>query len=146
MTAPAGYSGTPLPRKLGVRDDLLVFLDGQPGDVDLGELGSARVVRRLPRTFDLAVTFHTGTAALARRLPTLVERMAPGGMVWVCWPKKTARARAEATLGVRVDLDENLVRELALPLGVVDVKVAAVDETWSALKLVRRAGRSQPAR
>ncbi len=135
----AGYSGTPLPRKIGVRDDHLVLLDGQPPGVDLGDLGAATVVRRLPRRLlDVTLTFHTRLATLERRLPRLIEQTAPAGMIWVCWPKKTARAAVEAALGVRCDLDENLVRGLALELGVVDVKVAAIDEHWSGLKLVRR--------
>ncbi|MEZ5095614.1 MAG: DUF3052 domain-containing protein [Nocardioides sp.] len=138
MSQPAGYSGTPLPRKLGVRDDLIVFLDGQPPGVELGDLGAAQIVRRLPRAADLVVTFHTRHAALARRLPTLIERTSTHGMIWVCWPKKSARAAVAEALGVPVDLDENLVRALALDLGVVDVKVAAIDDTWSGLKLVRR--------
>ncbi|MEZ5091870.1 DUF3052 domain-containing protein [Nocardioides sp.] len=135
----AGYSGTPLPRKLGVKDDHLVLLDGLPPGVDLGDLGAAEVVTRLPRRpLDLTVTFHTRLAPLRARLPALIERTAAAGMIWVCWPKKTARAEVERSLGVSCDLDENLVRALALELGVVDVKVAAIDEHWSGLKLVRR--------
>jgi hypothetical protein len=135
----SGYSGTPLRRKIGVRDDHLVLLDGLPPGVDLGDLGDATVVRRLPRrSLDVTLTFHTRLATLERRLPVLVDRTAPAGMVWVCWPKKSARREVEAALGVTCDLDENLVRALALDLGVVDVKVAAVDDHWSGLKLVRR--------
>lgn len=135
----AGYSSTPLPRKIGVRDDHLVLLDGLPPGVDLGDLGGATVVHRLPRRpLDVTLTFHTRLATLERRLPVVVERTAPAGMVWVCWPKKTARAAVSAALGVSCDLDENLVRALALETGVVDVKVAAIDEHWSGLKLVRR--------
>jgi hypothetical protein len=126
----AGYSGTPLPRKLGVKDTHTVFLDGVPDAVDLGDLGAARVVRRLPRAADLTLTFHDRRASLAARLPALFERTATDGMVWVCWPKKASR--------LPTDLDENVVRDVGLALGFVDVKVAAIDETWSGLKFVRR--------
>ena len=87
-------------------------------------------VRRLPRSADLTVTFHDRLASLAARLPTLFERTSPDGMVWVCWPKKASK--------LPTDLDENVVRDLGLELGFVDVKVAAIDETWSGLKFVRR--------
>lgn len=127
----AGYSGTPLPRKLGIKDEHTVFLDGMPPEVELDV--SAHVVRRLPRSADVTLTFHLSYAALAARLPTLIARTSRDGMVWVCWPKKAARK-----LGIASDLDENLVRDLGLSLGVVDVKVAAIDETWSGLKFVRR--------
>lgn len=134
----AGYSGTPLPRKLGVKDEHTVLLDAVPPGVDLGDLGAAHVVRRLPRSADVTLTFHTRLATLEARLPRLLERTSTAGMVWVCWPKKAARAAVAARLGVSCDLDENLVRDLGLRLGVVDVKVAAIDEDWSGLKLVRR--------
>ena len=87
----AGYSGTPLPRKLGVKDTHTVFLDGVPATVDLGDLGGAHVVRRLPRAADLTLTFHDRLAALTARLPTLFERTVTDGMVWVCWPKKASK-------------------------------------------------------
>jgi hypothetical protein len=134
----AGYSGTPLVRKLGIRDDHVVFLDGLPADVALGDLGGAHVVRRLPRAADVTLTFHTDLAALTRRLPALLEHTSMAGMVWVCWPKLSAQRSAKNPTGPVSDLDENLVRDLGLRLGFVDVKVAAVDETWSGLKFVRR--------
>ena len=138
----AGYSGTPLARKLGIRDGITVFVDRPPAGLDLdlaaGAVGRASVVRRLPATADLTLTFHTRIATLRRRLPTLIEHTSTAGMVWVCWPKKYARRSVRNPDGPVSDLDENLVRELALALGVVDVKVAAIDETWSGLKLVRR--------
>ena len=97
----------------------------------------ARVVRRLPGAatrLDVTLTFHSQHRALAARLPVLFERTATAGMVWVCWPKKAAQ-RAQ---GIASDLGEDVVRGLALAAGWVDVKVAAIDETWSGLKLVRR--------
>jgi hypothetical protein len=130
MTTQAGYSGTPLPRKLGIKPDHVLFLDGQPADLDLGDLPAGTVVRRLPRSSDVTLTWHTSLASLETRLPVLFERTSTAGMVWVCWPKKSS--------GVASDLDENKVRDLGLELGFVDVKVAAIDATWSGLKFVRR--------
>ena len=83
---------------------------------------------------DVTLTFHTSYDALATRLPTLFERTSTAGMVWVCWPKLAA----QKSLGIISDLDENMVRDLGLELGFVDVKVAAIDDTWSGLKFVRR--------
>ena len=133
----AGYSGTPLARKIGIKDADVVFLDAAPDGLDL-DTGGARVVTRLPRTADVTLSFHTTYDGLARRLPTLFDRTATHGMVWVCWPKKAAQQSPRNPGGIASDLDENLVRDLGLELGFVDVKVAAVDETWSGLKFVRR--------
>ena len=129
----AGYSGTPLARKIGIKDEHVVFLDGAPADLDL-DTGGARLVTRLPASADVTLSFHTTYDGLARRLPTLLDRTTTAGMVWVCWPKKSA----QKALGIISDLDENRVRDLGLELGFVDVKVAAVDDTWSGLKFVRR--------
>lgn len=129
----AGYSGTPLARKIGIKDEHVVFLDGAPADLEL-DTGAARVVTRLPASADVTLTFHTTYDGLARRLPTLLHRTTTAGMVWVCWPKKSA----QNGLGITSDLDGNRVRDLGLELGFVDVKVAAVDDTWSGLKFVRR--------
>ncbi len=131
-----GYSSTPLVTKLGITPGHTLLLDGgdRVPDLDLGDLVGVHVVRRLPREVDVTLTFHTHVSTLRVRLPVLLERTATAGMVWVCWPKLAAR-KAQ---GLDADLDGNLVRELGLDLGFVDVKVAAVDETWSGLKLVRR--------
>jgi hypothetical protein len=134
----AGYSGTPLVRKLGIKDSHVVLLDGAPEGLDLGDLGGALVVRRLPAAADVTLTFHTARASLSRRLPTVFERTVTDGMVWVCWPKRTAQRSTRNPDGLVSDLDENWVRELGLSLGFVDVKVAAIDEVWSGLKFVRR--------
>ncbi len=122
----AGYSGTPLERKLGVKPEHVVFLDGAPESFDL----EAATTRRLPRQLDISLTFHTSAAKLARRMPQLIERTSQAGMIWVCWPKKAAK--------VDTDIDENVVREIGLAAGMVDVKVCAIDEVWSGLKFVRR--------
>jgi hypothetical protein len=134
----AGYSGTPLVRKIGIKDDHVVLLDSAPPELDLGETGGARLVRRLPKQVDVTLTFHTSYDALARRLPVLFERTTTAGMVWVCWPKKAAQRSTRNPQGLVSDLDDNRVRSLGLELGFVDVKVAAIDETWSGQKFVRR--------
>ncbi|QIG41527.1 DUF3052 domain-containing protein [Nocardioides anomalus] len=134
MTLVAGSSGTPLVRKLGIGDEHVVFLDGAPLDLELGDTGGAHVVHRLPRRADVTLTFHTSRAALGRRLPVLFERTTTAGMVWVCWPKKAA----QKARGIDSDLDGDQVRRLGLALGFVDVLVAALDETWSGQKFVRR--------
>jgi hypothetical protein len=132
----AGYSGTPLPTKLGVTDGHVVLLDGLPAGLDLGLPPTAHVVRRLRGGLDLTVTFHTRLATLSARLPILFEKTVSNGMVWVAWPKQAAAKR----LGIDTDLSDNVVRGVGLELGWVDVKVAAIDETWSGLKFVRRVG------
>jgi hypothetical protein len=132
--AGAGYSGTPLPAKLGVKDGHVVLLDRLPDGLDLGLPPSATVVRRLRAGLDVTVTFHTKLAALEDRLPVLFEHTVTAGMVWVAWPKRAAVKR----LGIDTDLNDDVVRRLGLELGWVDVKVAAIDETWSGQKFVRR--------
>ena len=113
----AGYSGTPLERKLGVQPEHVVFLDGAaPAGLDL----EAPTTHRLPKRLDLTLTFHTRRATLQKRLPTLIERTEQAGMIWICWPKKAAK--------VPTDLDDNTVREIGLATGWVDVKVCAIDE------------------
>jgi hypothetical protein len=124
-----GYSGTPLPQKLGLKPGLVVYVDGGPDHVD-ELLGGAPYTSRLPRRVDVTLLFCTSLARLEKRLPLVLDRTPGNGMVWVCWPKKASR--------VATDLDENVVREVGLAAGVVDVKVAAVDATWSGLKFVRR--------
>jgi hypothetical protein len=131
---PAGYSGTPLPRKLGVKDGHVVLLDRLPDGLDLGLPPNARVVRRVVDGLDLTVTFHTRQSTLEARLPTLFEHTVTDGMVWVAWPKQAAVKR----LAIETDLNDNVVRAAGLSLGWVDVKVAAIDETWSGQKFVRR--------
>jgi len=129
----AGYSSTPLERKLGLAPGQVLLLDGAPADLAL-QTDGLRVVRRLPASVDVTLTFHTTLAGLQARLPRVFERTSTAGMVWVCWPKQAARR----ALGIAGDLDESGVREVGLGLGFVDVKVAAIDETWSGLKFVRR--------
>ena len=101
---------------------------------DLGATKADLKVDAKAHTADVTLTFHTSYDTLAKRLPTLFERTSTAGMVWVCWPKKAA----QKALGIVSDVDENTVRELGLELGFVDVKIAAIDDTWSGLKFVRR--------
>ncbi len=123
----AGYSGKPLAEKLGLKQGMKLFVDGGPDDLDLG--GHPQV-SRLPKEADCILFFTTERTRLERRFPTLIEHTVTNGMIWICWPKKASK--------VPTDLDENIVRDLGLEAGVVDVKVAAVDEVWSGLKFVRR--------
>jgi hypothetical protein len=134
MSTAAGYSGTPLPKKLGVKDGHVVLLDRLPEGVHLGLPPTVTVVRRLRAGLDLTVTFHTQLTTLEDRLPALFERTVTNGMVWACWPKQAAVKK----LGIDSDLNDNVVRAVGLELGWVDVKVAAIDETWSGQKFVRR--------
>jgi hypothetical protein len=130
---PAGYSGTPLVKKLGVSEGRTLFPVGAPRDYKqlLGPLpAGARVVSRLAPDTDIVHVFTTERRELADRLEALYATIKPDAAVWVSWPKKSAR--------VPTDITEDVIRAVALPLGFVDVKVCAVDETWSGLKLVIR--------
>ena len=132
----AGYSDTPLLRKLGLKPEQVVYVDvgprGPDALVDLESMGldDPAYRRRLPRRVDATVMFCIESARLERRLPVVIGRTSTAGMVWVCWPKKASK--------VPTDLDDNVVREAGLAAGMVDVKVAAIDEIWSGLKFVRR--------
>jgi hypothetical protein len=129
----AGYSGKPLAQKLGIRPGCRMYVQDRPSDYLslLGPLPPEVVL--LPRAtgrVDLVHLFTREAAGLARALEELRHRIAQDGVIWVSWPKKSAK--------VVTDVTEDVIRELALPLGLVDVKVCAVDETWSGLKLVIR--------
>jgi hypothetical protein len=130
----AGYSGVPLPRKLGITDSSRVLVVGTPESF---ELGAAHHVRAGRPGYDVQLIFCPDVAALRRRWPGAVTRSTERGAVWVAWPKKAS--------GVPTDLTEDGVRAHALPLGWVDVKVCAVSEVWSGLKLVVRKGLRRPA-
>lgn len=132
MTA-AGYSGTPLAQKLGIAEGLRVFVwDGPREYRDLVAPLPARVrfAKGLDSDVDLVHVFVTARERLDRALRTLRQTLRPDGIVWVSWPKKAS--------GVRTDVTEDTIRAVALPMGWVDVKVCAVDDTWSGLKLVVR--------
>ena len=130
----SGYSGTPLPKKLGIKPGHRVLLLSAPEQFESGTLGElpegVKVARRLSGTADVIVSFHTDRADLARRMPRLREAMEPAAGLWIAWPKRASK--------VPTDLTEDVVRELALENVLVDNKVAALDETWSGLRLVIR--------
>lgn len=129
----AGCSGTPLAKKLSLRDGQRVWFDGMPEHV-IDEIDEYA----LELTFvvgpddapDAAHIFVTDRAGMAEKLTVLRESMAKDGHIWVSWPKQAS--------GIETDLTEDTIREVALPMGLVDTKVCAVDDTWSALKLVIR--------
>lgn len=122
-----GYSGKPLAEKVGLKPGMKLFVERGPEDLDLG--GHPRATR-LPKLADCIIFFTTERKKLEQRFPTLIDHTVTAGMIWICWPKKASK--------MSTDLDENIVRDLGLELGVVDVKVAAVDDVWSGLKFVRR--------
>jgi hypothetical protein len=133
VTAAAGYSGTPLHRKLGFKPGCVAAYVAAPDGFDalLGELPDGVTVRRQLRgPLDLIVCFVTARRELEQRLPRLRAALAPAGMLWIAWPKRAS--------GVETDMTEGVVREVALPTGLVDTKVAAIDATWSGLRLVIR--------
>ena len=129
----AGYSGKPLVAKLGIKPDTRIAIVNAPKGYDrvLGKL-PPRVMRRptVAGTLDLIQFFTDSKRELERRFPVLDRALAPVGMLWISWPKKSS--------GVTTDLTEDGIRAIGLAHGLVDVKVAAVDEVWSGLKFVRR--------
>jgi hypothetical protein len=133
----AGYSGKTLSVKLGLKSGQRLLVVGGPSHVDSLIADAPTGIARLARLaeFDVAWVFATRADDLASQLSRLLPKMADGAMIWASWPKKAS--------GVTTDVTEDRVRDAALPLGLVDVKVCAVDETWSGLKLLRR--RSSPA-
>ena len=129
----AGYSGTPLAKKLSLRDGQRVWFDAMPGPVrdEIDEYAlELTFVAEPAQGVDAAHVFVTERSALEARLTALREQIAKDGQVWVSWPKKASK--------VPTDITEDTIREVALPLGFVDTKVCAIDETWSGLKLVIR--------
>ena len=127
----AGYSGRSVVQKLGLKPGFCIFVDGAPASYDkvVGPLpADTTIAPRLKATLDMVHLFAMQAAALRKKLPACREAIAPDGMVWVSWPKKSS--------GVATDVTENLVRDTALSLGLVDIKVCAIDDTWSGLKLV----------
>jgi hypothetical protein len=135
----AGYSGTPLVKKLGIKPGATLGLIGAPEDFDatLGQLPDGVAVRRRLRgQLDVIVAFYMDRAALERRLPALRGALQPAGGLWIAWPKRAS--------GIASDLSDNVVRELGLAAGLVDNKVCAIDEVWSGLRLVFRL-RDRPA-
>jgi hypothetical protein len=130
----AGYSGTPLVRKLGFRPGWRVAVLGAAPEhlADLlGELPpGTRILRRLGDGLDAAWIFVVTRRELERRVPEVLARLPPDGTLWISWPKRAS--------GVPTDVTENVLREVVLPTGWVDIKVAAIDDTWSGLRFALR--------
>jgi hypothetical protein len=131
-TSPAGYSGTPLPQKLGLKSRMRVLAAGAPSRFHDLLSGAPADLVWLPRlgAFDCAVAFATTALDLRKTFSKLEPKLAQDGMIWIAWPKKASDMKTE--------LDENTVRRTGLDAGLVDVKVCAIDATWSGLKFVRR--------
>lgn len=130
---PAGYSATPLPKKLGITESTQVALIGAPAEYEslLGGLPTgANLAASLSQETDLVHVFVTQREELAVHLAKLRRKLRDDAVVWVSWPKKASKIATTVT--------EDVIRELALPLGFVDIKVCAVSEVWSGLKLVVR--------
>lgn len=133
MVSMAGYSGTPLVKKLGIKENTAVVLINPPANYRklLGALPEGvRLLERPARLPAFAHLFAVQKKNLAAQLRAWRKRLADDGTLWVSWPKKSS--------GVPTDITEDAIRDLALPLGFVDIKICAVDDTWSGLKLVIR--------
>ena len=127
----AGYSGTPLAKKLGIKDDFRVALLRVPDEVRIelqDALDKCRIVKPTGGALDFIFLFAKSVAELERQLTPAKKALAPAGMLWICWPKKSS--------GVASDLTETIVREDGIAAGLVDVKVCAVTDIWSGLKFV----------
>jgi hypothetical protein len=151
VTPAAGYSGTPLAQKLGIKAGASIALVGAPAgfEATLDGLPADVTIRAKPTgRNDVVVAFHTARAPLERAVPALVRALDVDGGLWIAWPKRSS--------GVATDITEDTVRDVFLPLGLVDNKVCAIDDTWSGLRVVwrkelrddlraevRRAGRSR---
>jgi hypothetical protein len=129
-----GYSGTPLPKKLGIKPGMSIAVLNAPANVHalLGDLSDRVVIsRRLRGHRDVVLIFVSRQVEFATRVSALTKAIAPAGMIWVAWPKRASK--------IETDMTEDVIREIVLPSsGLVDVKVCAIDNVWSGLKLVIR--------
>jgi hypothetical protein len=135
--ATAGYSGTPLPKKLGIKEGTLFAAVHAPDgfDTTLGALPAEAEWRsRLSPGLDVVIAFYTSRAALVEEWPKLTKAAAPNGTIWVAWPKKASPRKVK----VATDITEDVLREQLLPSGWVDNKVCAIDDTWSGLRFALR--------
>lgn len=129
----AGYSGTPLAKKLGIKPGSSLFVDGAPMAYEqlLAPMpAGVNVQSALDSSTDIVHLFSTSKAELAGALKRSLRHLRPDAALWVSWPKRASK--------VPTDITEDTIRELAIPLGLVDIKVCAVDDVWSGLKLVIR--------
>jgi hypothetical protein len=125
-----GYSGTPLATKLGIKEGARVVMVNAPEGFALEPPPDVRISRRARGRADVVVAFFVQQAKLERRVTGLGSMVFPAGGLWIAWPKKSS--------GVETDLTDGVIREAVLPWGLVDNKVCAIDETWSALRFVWR--------
>ncbi len=135
MSAQTGYSGTPLARKLGIGEGDEVALIGAPEWIEdtlraVPDVASVHTDLTEDARYDVILAFVTRRAELESELPRLRARMAPACGLWIAWPKRAA--------GLPTDVTDSVVRDVALPTGLVDNKVCAIDDTWSGLRLVIR--------
>ena len=129
----AGYSGTPLPKKLGIKENQRIALLNAPKNFlpELGELPEgASIVTRVTAPLDLALLFVDRESVLQKQFARLAKKLSPNGMIWIAWPKKSS--------GITTDLIFDRVQRIGLDSGLVDVKICAINETWSGLKFVIR--------
>ena len=129
----AGYSGTPLPQKLGIKPGLTVVAINPPANYRrlLGQIpDSVTFSERLKSGSSFVHLFTSRRSEMQKKMSILRDKISDNGAIWVSWPKKSS--------GISTDVTEDVIREIALPLGFVDIKVCAVDETWSGLKLMIR--------
>ena len=127
----AGYSGTPLPKKLGIKEGSRVTLLHAPDDFALGDLpDGVTVAQRLGKSHDVILAFVDTRSHFEKAIPLLEKAIFPDGAIWIAWPKKASKRPT--------DMTEDVVREVALPRGLVDNKVCAIDDTWSGLRIVWR--------
>jgi len=129
----AGYSGTPLPQKLGIKPGLTVVTINAPANYRrlLGQIpDSVTFSERLKSGSSFVHLFTSRRSEMQKKMSILRDKISDNGAIWVSWPKKSS--------GISTDVTEDVIREIALPLGFVDIKVCAVDETWSGLKLMIR--------
>jgi hypothetical protein len=132
VTTDAGYSGTPLHRKLGLKPESRALIAAGPVGfaLDLVPPGAVVHTRAASSSYDVILAFCPDRRRLQQRFASMAPRLTTAGALWIAWPKKTS--------GVTTDIDENVVRDTGLDQGLVDVKVIAIDATWSGLKFVRR--------
>jgi len=128
----AGYSGTPLAKKLGIKDGFRVYFVNPPNEFDqeLELPADIRIILAKVEPLDLVLLFTKSEEKLRKEFPLLAQKLRANGMLWVSWPKKAS--------GVATDLNENTVRRIGLEAGLVDVKICAVSDVWSGLKFVYR--------
>src|SRR5262249_20094357 len=129
----SGYSGTPLAKKLGIKEGSCIYLSGAPGIyTQLFDAlpDSVQFHKKVAQTTDIVHVFATKSEDLKQQLKSLRHQLRADAAVWISWPKKSAK--------IPSDINENVIREIALPMGYVDIKVCAVNEIWSGLKLVIR--------